>query len=233
MKRAAPASGRPRPFARLAGRSRNRKNRAASRAKSTGRTRTAPSPEAIDETHDGWAVYDRFRNATHQQCTAHLLRRCNERLETATGMAARCPQRVKEILQHGLRLRDRFAASEMTAHGLYVMAGRLRSQMESLVAPIKRHAANERFAKFLEAHLDELFAYLRRPEIDATNWRGEQAIRPAVVNRKVWGGNRTWRGAAAQSIVTSILRTLAHRGHAALNWLATALRHPEPLLIPP
>jgi len=22
-------------------------------------------------------------------------------------------------------------------------------------------------------------------------WRAEQAIRPAVVNRKVWGGNRT------------------------------------------
>lgn len=184
-------------------------------------------------TRDGWAVYDRFRNATHQQCTAHLLRRCNELLETATGMAARFPQRVKEILQHGLRLRDRFAAGEMTAHGLCVMAGRLRSQMESLVAPIKRHAANERFAKFLETHLDELFTYLRRPEIDATNWRGEQAIRPAVVNRKVWGGNRTWPGAAAQSIVTSILRTLAQRSHTALNWLPTALRHPEPLLIPP
>lgn len=184
-------------------------------------------------THDGWAVYDRFRCATHQQCTAHLLRRCHEMLEAATGMAARFPRRVKEILQHGLRLRDRFAAGDMTAHGMYVMAGRLRSQMESLVAPIKRHAANERFAKFLEAHLNDLFTYLRRPEVDATNWRGEHAIRPAVVNRKVWGGNRTWHGAAAQSIVSSILRTLAQRNHAALNWLATTLRRPEPLLIPP
>jgi transposase len=154
-------------------------------------------------------------------------------LEPATGMAARFPQRVKEILQHGLRLRDRFAAGETTAHGLSVMAGRLRSKMESLVAPIKRHAANERFAKFLEAHLDELFTYLQRPEVDATNWRGEQAIRPAVVNRKVWGGNRTWHGAAAQSTLMSALRTLAQRGHAALTWLATALRRPTPLLIPP
>jgi transposase len=184
-------------------------------------------------TRDGWAVYDRFKCATHQQCTAHLLRRCNESLETATGMAARFPQQVKDILRHGLRLRDRHAAGEMTAHGLCVMAGRLRWQMEALVAPIKRHAGNERFAKFLEAHLDELFAYLRRPEIDATNWRGEHAIRPAVVNRKVWGGNRTWPGAAAQSTVTSVLRTLAQRGHAALAWLATALRSPTPLLIPP
>jgi hypothetical protein len=61
-------------------------------------------------TRDGWAVYDCFKHATHQQCTAHLLRRCNELLETATGMAARFPQQVKDILQHGLRLRDRHAA---------------------------------------------------------------------------------------------------------------------------
>jgi transposase len=184
-------------------------------------------------THDGWAVYDRFRHATHQQCTAHLLRRCDELLETATGMAARFPRRVKELLQQGLRLRDRFAADELTAHGLRVMAGRLRAQLDALVAPIKHHPGNERFAKFLETHLDELFTYLRRPDIDATNWRGEQAIRPAVVHRKVWGGNRTWRGAAAQSVLSSVLRTLAQRGHAALDWLSNALRRPEPLLIPP
>ncbi len=108
------------------------------------------------------------------------------------------------------------------------MAGRLRSHMESLVAPVKRHAANERFAKFLEAHLDELFAYLRRPDIDATNWRGEQAIRPAVVNRKVWGGNRTWLGAATQSTLMSILRTLAQRNDAALDWLTKTLCNPNP-----
>ena len=36
------------------------------------------------------------------------------------------------------------------------------------------------------------------PAIDATNWRAEHAIRPAVVTRKVCGGNRTVRGAATQ-----------------------------------
>ncbi len=69
-------------------------------------------------THDGWAVYDRFRRATHQQCTAHLLRRCAELLEAATGMAARFPRRVKELLQRGLALGDRFRSGEVTRHGL-------------------------------------------------------------------------------------------------------------------
>jgi len=184
-------------------------------------------------THDGWAVYDRFRDATHQQCTAHLLRRCQEMLEIATGMVARFPRQVKTLLQQGLRLRDQSLAGERTAHGLLVMAGRLREQMRTLVRPLKTHVANERFAKFLETHLDELFTYLRHPGVDATNWRGEQAIRPAVVNRKVWGGNRTWIGAATQSIVSSVLRTLNQRSHAAIDWLAKALRNPTPILIPP
>jgi hypothetical protein len=33
-------------------------------------------------------------------------------------------------------------------------------------------------------HLDEWFVFLDRPDIEPTNWEGEQAIRPAVVNRK-------------------------------------------------
>lgn len=183
-------------------------------------------------THDGWAVYDRFYRATHQQCTAHLLRRCGELIEAATGMAARFPRQVEELLKQGLHLRDRFVADKATAHGLCIMAGRLRTKMDALVSPIKTHAANERFAKFLEAHLDHLFVYLKRPGVDATNWRGEQAIRPAVVNRKVWGGNRTWAGAQAQSMLMSVLRTLNQRGHAAIAWLANALRNPTPVLIP-
>src|SRR5882672_3821833 len=34
--------------------------------------------------HDGFASYDRFTGALHQQCVAHLLRRAREMLETAT-----------------------------------------------------------------------------------------------------------------------------------------------------
>lgn len=60
----------------------------------------------------------------------------------------------------------------------------------NLVRHPKRHPGNERFATFLEIHLEDLFTFLRHPGADATNWRGEQAIRPAVVSRKVWGRTR-------------------------------------------
>ncbi len=42
--------------------------------------------------HDGWSVYDGFAAAAHQQCLAHLQRRCQELLETAVRGAVRFPR---------------------------------------------------------------------------------------------------------------------------------------------
>jgi transposase len=183
--------------------------------------------------HDGWSVYDRFAQAVHQQCNAHLIKRCNELLETATPGPARFPRAVKELLQRGLRLRDRFAADKLSVHGLRVMAGRLTNELLCLVGRRKTNPANERLAQFLFAHHDAIFNYLRHPGLDATNWRGEQAIRPAVVNRKVWGGNRTWTGAATQAALMSVMQTCLQRSLSPVRFLMQALTSPTTnLLIP-
>src|SRR5690606_12683661 len=58
--------------------------------------------------HDGWSVYDRFTAATHQQCFAHLLGRCESLIESGTGGALAFPRGVKELLLRGLEYRDRF-----------------------------------------------------------------------------------------------------------------------------
>jgi transposase len=78
----------------------------------------------------------------------------------------------------------------------------------------------------LHKHVDQLFTFLRTPGLDATNWRAEQAIRPAVVNRKVWGGNRTETGATAQAVLMSVWFTLRCRGHDGLALLSHLLRSP-------
>lgn len=100
------------------------------------------------------------------------------------------------------------------------------------VRPIKTHAANERLAKFLEKHLNDLFTFLRHPGADATNWRGERAVRPAVVNRKVWGGNRSEAGARAQSVIMSVMRTCVQRQADPFVILRRQLTSPTPLTQP-
>jgi transposase len=65
----------------------------------------------------------------------------------------------------------------------------------------------------------------------ATNYRGEQSIRPAVVNRKVWGGNRTWLGAWAQSVLMSVIGTCLLCRIDPLHFFIEVLTSPTPVLL--
>ena len=157
--------------------------------------------------HDGWSPYDRFFFARHQQCLAHLLRRCKGLLETARAGAARFPGQVRSLLGDALALRDRRDDGQLSPHGMAVAVGRLESRLDHMLYWTKTHGDNERLAKHLDKHRNQLFTFLKVPGIDATNYRAEQAMRPAAVNRKVWGGNRTPAGAHAQSVLMTVLRT--------------------------
>ena len=68
------------------------------------------------------------------------------------------------------------------------------------------------------------------PSIEATNWRAEQAIRPAVVTRKVCGGNRTRRGADTQQVLASVVRTARQRNLDPRSLITTMLCAPEPVV---
>jgi transposase len=185
--------------------------------------------------HDGWASYDRFWRATHQTCLAHLLRRCNQLLETATRGAVIFPRRVKAILTEALEARDRRDAGRMTVKAVNAKADELRGRMMKWTGPIKTHPPNERLANHLHRHGNQLFTFLRHAGIDATNWRAEQAIRPAVVNRKVWGGNRTEAGAMAQSVLMTVLFTAAKLKRDEIQFVSRVLRSPHdprPILSP-
>lgn len=176
---------------------------------------------------DGWAPYRQFLEALHQTCLTHLLRRCHEILETAQRGAARFPHAVEDVLKQALELRDRRDAGRISAHGLAVATGQLEARTDRLLAWQPTDDANRKFVKHLRHERSALFTFLRHPEVEATNWWGEQAIRPAVVTRKVCGGgNRTWRGAHTQEVLMSVLRTCHQQGIDSYAVIETLLRSP-------
>lgn len=184
--------------------------------------------------HDGWQPYDRFIHASHTQCNAHLLRRCKHLIEQARGRAVAFPRQVKALLLKGLALRDARDAgiySQRTAERKVVV---LEDRLLDLCT-LKTHPGNRRLSNFAQRHIPDIFNYIWHPGTDATNYRGEQAIRPAVVNRKVWGGSRTENGAHAEGILKSTLRTAAQLGYDTIHFLAETLSAPlgcEPQLVP-
>ena len=173
--------------------------------------------------HDGWKSYDRYGKATHQQCLTHLIRRCGEMIESATPGSAVFPAAVKAMLQKALLLRDERDARKRSLRSTRIRATRLTKKILKLTKPRKANRNNERLAAFLYRHANELFTFLRHAGTDATNWRGEHAMRQAVVNRKVWGGNRTRAGADVQAILMSVMRTLKLREANAIQWLRRKL----------
>lgn len=182
--------------------------------------------------HDGWAVYYHFKKAGHQSCLRHLLVRSDELLELAPASSQSLPFQVKSILLKSLQVRDRLLSAQITAHGARTAAGRMESQLIDLVCQPYRKPEFQRFAKHLVHEFPHLFTFLRHPGLDATNWRGEQAIRPAVVTRKVWGGNRTLLGAQTQAILASVQRTVQQQNLHPVDSMIPLLRSPDPILLP-
>lgn len=182
--------------------------------------------------HDGWSVYDGFIRASHQQCLAHLQRRCERLLETAVRGAVRLPRAVLGLIERAYSLRRAWRGHRLSRDALAEGGLRLACELQSLAEGRFTSEPNRRLAGHLLDHCINWFWFLTDPAIDATNYRGEQAIRPAVVNRKVWGGNRTWLGARWQGILTTVLRTCEQRAVRIFDYLINAVSRPTPTLLP-
>lgn len=155
---------------------------------------------------DGWGPYRLYNEATHQTCLGHLLRRSDELIKDLPEEERETPRAVRAILIDSLKARDLGPRKRKAA------ATKLTERIEAIVDAEHAHDENRKLAKHLGNEKDALFTFLTNDRVDATNWRGEQAVRPAAVNRKVWGGNRTWRGAATQGRVISVIRTASQQG---------------------
>ena len=106
----------------------------------------------------------------------------------------------------------------------------LESRLERLLARSPTHAPNQRLLKHLATEREHVLTFLKVPGVQATNWRAEQAIRPAVLNRKNWGGNKTWQGAHTQEVTMSVIRTARQQHVDPIALMAEAQRHRTPII---
>jgi transposase len=182
--------------------------------------------------HDGYSTYDRFTEAIHQQCVDHALRRARDLLSVAKGGAVHFPRQVIRLFTEAVHWRNDYYRGLRTRDQLEDQRDVFDDRLIELLIRPRRVAAHATFAKHLWNHLEEWFTFVFNPEVEATNWKAEQAIRPAVVNRKVWGGNRTSAGAKAQGILMSVFETCRRQTHSTLDYVSQTLRSVGNLLVP-
>jgi hypothetical protein len=109
--------------------------------------------------------------------------------------------------QHRLDAAGEWTPDELLVDEPFVFA--LASGVLAASTARRRTSAVMTTSAFCRHRRDDpsVFTLLRAPGLDATNWRAELASRFGVILRKVWGGNRTWAGARAQSVLMSVWRT--------------------------
>jgi transposase len=186
--------------------------------------------------HDGFASYDRFEGAVHQQCAAHVLRRARELLECATRGAVRFPRQVIALFTEAIHWRNETPRGVLTTDQLERQREAFDDRLLALVSRPRAVPEYVTLASHLWSHFEQWFAFVFDPRIEPTNWKAEQAIRPAVVNRKVWGGNRTGAGARAQGVLMSVFETCRRQALTVVDHVSRALRWfgnrllPRPLL---
>lgn len=180
---------------------------------------------------DGWAPYRQFAHAAHQTCLVHLLRRCRTMMLDHPHHPF-APE-VDRLLRAALTTRTRYDRGRVSPHGLAVARGAYVNRLGRLLDRRPSRVPDaRRFAAHLTAEYEAVFSFLFDTTLDASNWRAEHALRPAVITRKTCGGgNRTPRGAQTQEVLASVLRTAHQRGLDATNVLVTALRAPKPTVL--
>jgi len=153
-----------------------------------------------------------------------------ELLADARRGQAKTPHAVRRVLTQALAVRDARDAGELGQATAAAEAGRLGAAVDKLLAGRTCYPPNRKLLAQLGRERDALSTFLAQPGVQAANWRAEQAIGPAVVCRKQWGGNATWDGAACWQVLASVLRTATQQQRDPAAILAGLLRAPGPVV---
>jgi transposase len=169
--------------------------------------------------HDGASTYDRFQEALHQQCVAHALRRAHKLAENQTGRAKLLPRQVIDLFQGALDIRDAYHQGELDRTDLELAFELHCADLYRLTERPRANPGNATFARHLYRHGPEWFLFLLEPAHPATNYWAELALRTPIVNRKVFGGNRTAAGCQAQVITSSTIQTCRQQKRSAFAFV--------------
>lgn len=149
---------------------------------------------------DFWPAYNWIKN--QQKCWAHVLRKTSGFEKDYI-----LHRRVRKIYRKAKKLES------VTDYGAKKKGvDRLIKQVEQLrTIPFNTKEAYA-YAKTLYKNKNNLFTFVFDEEVEATNNRGEQKIRPEVIRRKISGGNRSEKGARTLETNVSVIGTWDAQG---------------------
>jgi transposase len=177
---------------------------------------------------DRFSSYDAkiFDQIKQQKCVAHVLKNIRDLLEVSKGRACDFPKAVRTVFKAALRLRSRFIQGDVTEENFgrdgRALSRKLGRLLRERPQPLTK--LNERLRRGLAWHhaRGSLLRFLLDSNVSPTNNAAEQALRPAVIFRKLCAGSKSWRGARALVAFKSVIESAKLSGSSGFDVLAAA-----------
>jgi transposase len=184
-----------------------------------------------DTKPDVW-VADRYaaqagRGTERQLCLAHLRRDAQYAIDAGD---TRFAPGFQKLLRRATAIGQRRPALKDTTLAQY--RADLDRRLDRLLATSPTAEAGCKLARGIRKCRGDLFVFITRRDVPATNNDCERALRPSVIFRKVTGGFRSQWGARTYADALSVIATGRLYGRSALQALGDALAG-RPILIPP
>lgn len=170
---------------------------------------------------DFWAAYDVVSRMEHQCCLFHLLNeleKVNQRNSSEEWKLF--SKKTKRLIKDAIQLRSK---EDYSPEKYASRIDRFYERLLDLALASYTNKDTRRLAKRLEKYRDELFVFLKHPEVPSDNNHAEREIRMAVLIRKIIYGNRSEEGALTQSVLMTVFRTLKRRGYNPIDILVSSL----------
>ncbi len=173
---------------------------------------------------DFWSPYESVCAEDRQYCLVHLLReleKVDEHNNSSEWLAF--AKKLRRLLRASIRLRLR-KREDFVVGAFQDRINRLNERVADLGREEYVDGDARRLTKRISKYGEYLFAFLDYDHVPFENNFAERQIRPAVILRKNGQSNRSDRGAATQSVLMSVYRTLKLRGLNPTKTIADALK---------
>ena len=171
---------------------------------------------------DFWSAYESVCAEDRQYCLVHLLReleKVDDHNDSPEWQAF--AKKLRRLLRDGIRLRKR---SDFAVGAFPERIQRLNKRLTDLAAEEYVDDDARRLTKRLGKYVEYLFTFLDYDHVPFENNFAERQIRPAVILHKNGPSNRSDQGAATQSVLMSVRRTLRLRKLDPAKTIANALK---------
>ncbi|MCD6236609.1 MAG: transposase [Thermoplasmata archaeon] len=156
--------------------------------------------------HDRFSAYKTLADKTkniQQDCWVHIIKNAEE----LTHFYGSEGEYILQVLRETYRIGKDFnhQGTDRDIKDLF------KWMKDQLNRPYRSHKCNTFVCNLLKEK-DNLFEFIKNPDVDRTNNVAERALRPVVIARKVSGGSRSEKGAKNYEILMSVVQTLHQNG---------------------